>query len=47
MKALILLVLALGAFAFTEQMMSLEELANFNVKTMDCSRSDQFSFVEK
>ncbi|CAD8146905.1 unnamed protein product [Paramecium octaurelia] len=47
MKALILLVLALSAFAFTEQMMSLEELANFNVKTMDCSRSDQFSFVEK
>ncbi|CAD8151258.1 unnamed protein product [Paramecium pentaurelia] len=47
MKALILLVLALSAFAFTEQMMSLEELANFNVKTMDCTRSDQFSFIEK
>ncbi|CAD8062138.1 unnamed protein product [Paramecium sonneborni] len=47
MKALILLLLGLSAYAFTEQMMSLEELANFNVKTMDCSRSDQFSFIEK
>ncbi|CAD8069374.1 unnamed protein product [Paramecium sonneborni] len=47
MKALILLILGLSAYAFTEQMMSLEELGNFNVKTMDCSRSDQFSFIEK
>lgn len=40
MKTVIFVLLALSAYAFTEQMMSLEELANFNVKTMDCSRAD-------
>ncbi|CAK56004.1 unnamed protein product (macronuclear) [Paramecium tetraurelia] len=47
MKLLITVLLCLSAYAFTDQMMSLEELAKFDIKSVDCAKSDQISLVEK
>ncbi|CAD8048219.1 unnamed protein product [Paramecium sonneborni] len=47
MKFLLTLILCLSVYGFTDQMMSLEELAKFDVKSVDCTKKDQISLIEK
>lgn len=46
MKIIILLGFVICSFAFTENMMSLEELSKFDVKSIDCHKKDQISLIE-